>query len=318
MGCPGLTGSPTSSSSSSTTPETGEGISALTLSVCASISVSPSSTESPRRLLHAPTVISSAPWSSGMTTSRASAFTSLIVGRSGGPAQPRPAGSSHHRPIRWYETQLTAVLHDLPAALVYLAVMVVAEQDQVAQLGLSATRPELDVMRLRPAGRPLAARPPTAPVAQAKRAMCGAAYDTRRPPDVDHDRVRHHDTRDCRVASQALHRAGRNRQGVLEVGGGRAGQVPQAVQRGRHRKVRPDPVAAPEAATVQGVERHLAERVRHPLPVAALVPSSKLARQSLEGRFQRRTTLGVEQAFDRVHAVGHLGDAEAPLAVGLF
>src|SRR5579872_349 len=178
MGCPGLTGSPTSSSSSSTTPETGEGISALTLSVCASISVSPSSTESPRRLLHAPTVISSAPWSSGMTTSRTSTLMSLIVGRSGGPAHSRPAGFPHHRPIRWYETQLAAMPDDLPAALMDLAVMVVAEQDEVAQLGLAATCPELDVVRLSPAGRPLAARPPTASVAQAQRATRGSADDT--------------------------------------------------------------------------------------------------------------------------------------------
>src|SRR5690348_2697825 len=69
IGCPGTTWSPTSSSSASTVPATGEGISALTLSVCASISVSPSSTWSPRCLLHAPTVISSAPCRSGITTS---------------------------------------------------------------------------------------------------------------------------------------------------------------------------------------------------------------------------------------------------------
>src|SRR5579872_2845011 len=113
-----------------------------------------------------------------------------------GPAQPRAAGSPHHRPIRWYETQLAAMLDDLPAALVDLAVMVVAEQDQVAELGLAATRPELDVVRLRPAGRPLAARPPTASVAQSQRATCGSADHTRRPADINHDRVRHHDTRD--------------------------------------------------------------------------------------------------------------------------
>ena len=56
-------------------PATGDGISALTLSVCASINVSPSATRSPRCLLQAPTVISSAPWSSGMTTSWTSTLT---------------------------------------------------------------------------------------------------------------------------------------------------------------------------------------------------------------------------------------------------
>ena len=75
---PGVTGSPTLSSSSSTFPVTGDGISALTLSVCASIRVSPSATCSPRFLLQAPTVISSAPWSSGMTTSRTSTVTPLF------------------------------------------------------------------------------------------------------------------------------------------------------------------------------------------------------------------------------------------------
>src|SRR6266581_6809575 len=78
IACPGLTGSPTSSNSSATVPARGEGISALTLSVCASISVSPSATRSPRCLLHAPTVISSAPWRSGITTSRTPVLTDLL------------------------------------------------------------------------------------------------------------------------------------------------------------------------------------------------------------------------------------------------
>src|ERR1700674_2900775 len=78
IGWPGVTGSPTLSSSSSTFPVTGDGISALTLSVCASIRVSPSATRSPFCLLQAPTVISSAPWSSGITTSRNSTVTRLF------------------------------------------------------------------------------------------------------------------------------------------------------------------------------------------------------------------------------------------------
>src|SRR5450759_5910843 len=75
---PGFTGSPTSRRSCSTFPVTGDGISALTLSVCASINVSPSVTCSPWLLLHAPTVISSAPCSSGIRTSRNSTLTSLL------------------------------------------------------------------------------------------------------------------------------------------------------------------------------------------------------------------------------------------------
>src|SRR5258706_119376 len=56
IGCPALTCSPSRTSSSSTVPLTGEGISALTLSVRASTSVSPSSTWSPAFLIQAPDV----------------------------------------------------------------------------------------------------------------------------------------------------------------------------------------------------------------------------------------------------------------------
>src|SRR5260370_16772787 len=71
------------SSRASTVPARGDGISALTLSVWASISVSPSATCSPSCLLQAPTVISSAPCRSGITTSWASTLTYLLSSRHG-------------------------------------------------------------------------------------------------------------------------------------------------------------------------------------------------------------------------------------------
>src|SRR5260370_1520801 len=114
------------SSRASTVPARGDGISALTLSVWASISVSPSATCSPSCLLQAPTVISSAPCRSGITTSWASTLTYLLSSRHGHDVEelgvPVVDSSFGHeqdatRLQRFDELRLTADDHHLPRPL---------------------------------------------------------------------------------------------------------------------------------------------------------------------------------------------------------
>jgi hypothetical protein len=79
-----------------------------------------------------------------------------------------------------------------------------------------------------------------------------------------------------------------------------------------------DAVAPGQPAFIEGVVDELADRVGHPLLVAALVVSAQAGGQRFQRGPERRATLGVENGVDAEHAIAHLADVEtAPCEVGL-
>src|SRR5438067_13404220 len=91
----------------------------------------------------------------------------LIRQTSGGPAlSPTPTGPNH--PLRWDELQPLARHHHLPPAFVDQPVVMPAKRNHLAQVGLPALGPELDVVGVGPADRPVAARPGAGPVPSAE------------------------------------------------------------------------------------------------------------------------------------------------------
>src|SRR5438477_1280585 len=64
----------------------------------------------------------------------------------GGPATFTPPAPGHDRPVGRDELHPLAREHDLVAAFVDQAVMVVAEGDHLAQVGVPAVFPEVDVV----------------------------------------------------------------------------------------------------------------------------------------------------------------------------
>src|SRR5690348_8412672 len=69
-----------------------------------------------------------------------------------------PAAPEHHRGLRRNELDSVSGHHHLPAAFVDEAVVEVAERDQAMGVGLATVLPELEVVGVGPAERPLAAR----------------------------------------------------------------------------------------------------------------------------------------------------------------
>src|ERR671923_1699289 len=77
----------------------------------------------------------------------------------GCPAILAPPAPDHHLAIGRHELQARGGLHDLPPTLMHQAVVVMAQRDHLAQVGLAALAPEIDVVRFRPADRPVTLRP---------------------------------------------------------------------------------------------------------------------------------------------------------------
>ncbi len=72
----------------------------------------------------------------------------------------------------------------LPSTLVHETVVEVAEQDQVAEPGLTAAAPELDVVRICPTHVTITTRPPAAAIPRLQRPPCRRRDHARRTPDV--------------------------------------------------------------------------------------------------------------------------------------
>src|SRR4029077_14281427 len=104
----------------------------------------------------------------------------------------------------------------------------------------------------------------------------------------------------------------------LEVCRRRTHFVLQAFQGRRPVDVRSHPMAPRQRALVHGVVDELADGVVHTLGMDALVVRTSSLGKGLQRRLQRRTTLGVEDAVDGKHAVGHQADVEAPPPVVLL
>ena len=173
-------------------------------------------------------------------------------------------------------------------------------------------------MRTRPVGRPVAAGEPASFVSRFERPAPWRRGHSRRPPDVHHHRVGQQHAGDRAVAREALHRLARDRQPELEVRRRHPNFAFERFERGRHRDVRPDPVAPGQRALVHRVMNQLGVGVVHPLRTRPIV----LRPSPLGQRFQRRlpgsTTLGVDSAVDGVHPVRHHADVQtAALVVSL-
>src|SRR5437660_3850329 len=67
-------------------------------------------------------------------------------GRSGCPTHPRRAGPPPHLMVRRDELDALVCLDHLPSTFMNQAVVVAAERKQLAQVGRTTVRPELDVM----------------------------------------------------------------------------------------------------------------------------------------------------------------------------
>ena len=81
--------------------------------------------------------------------------------------------------------------------------------------------------------------------------------------------------------------------------------------------MRPDAVAPGQPAFVHGVIGQLDQGVGHPLLVAAIVVRSQPLGQRIQGCAQRRTTDGIKDAVDHMHAIREHADVEpAPREVG--
>src|SRR5258708_39923142 len=71
------------------------------------------------------------------------------------PPDRRPAQASHHYPLRRNELEAMRSFHHLPPTLMDAAMMEVAQRNQVGQISRTTSSPELDVMRIGPADRPI-------------------------------------------------------------------------------------------------------------------------------------------------------------------
>src|SRR5207253_11255698 len=76
---------------------------------------------------------------------------------SGRPTHPWRAGPAPHLMVRWDKLDAFVCLDHLPSTYMNQAVVVVAEGKEFAQVGRTTVRPELDVVRLGPVDRPIAA-----------------------------------------------------------------------------------------------------------------------------------------------------------------
>src|SRR5258706_674627 len=108
------------------------------------------------------------------------------------------------------------------------------------------------------AHRPIASWPRTSTVSDLERLALGSGDRSLGPADVDNRRVgAEDDARHRAVARDSLHGLGRDRQGKLHVGCGRAGQAEQSLHRSRDLKVRPlrheAVVKSPHAYVDQGI-----------------------------------------------------------------
>src|ERR1700686_2101651 len=66
------------------------------------------------------------------------------------PADPRPPRPPHDHPIWWHEAKLATHFDYLPPAFMPQPMVKETEKHEVGHIARSASRPELDVMRVRP------------------------------------------------------------------------------------------------------------------------------------------------------------------------
>ena len=140
----------------------------------------------------------------------------------------------------------------------------------------------------------------------------------RRPADVDHHRVRLEDPAQGAVAGQPLHSLARDRHSVIKLGSlhqARAQLALQGFDAGVDVDVGPDPVAPGQRALVEGVVDDLDQGVGPALLGGADVVLTQGFVEAVDGRPQRRRTLGIQKGVQLVHATQLAQVQVAPLVV---
>ena len=105
--------------------------------------------------------------------------------RLGRPAHVGSPGKDRPQLLGWDHMDLVPDPDHLPFLFMHQAVVVVAEENQVVQVGRPTSRPELDVVRSRPAHRPVAAGPAATSIALLQRPPGRRRDGAGGPADVD-------------------------------------------------------------------------------------------------------------------------------------
>ena len=143
--------------------------------------------------------------------------------------------------------------------------VVVAERNHLVDVGPTAIFPEFDVMRLRPARRPVASRPGAGLVPRLDRPPLRRLRRPLGSAHVDHHGVRlEHPVQDP-VAGEALHGLARDRSPARQLRGRSPQLALQALDGGVDGDMGPRTVALRQPAAVEDVMRELGQRVRAPL-----------------------------------------------------
>src|SRR5438876_541550 len=237
---------------------------------------------------------------------------------SGRPAHPRSADPFRNHPVRRNELDSLAGPDHLPPALMNEAMVEVAERKQIGQVALSALRPELDVMGTGPIDRPVIPRRRAGAMPSFEGPPLRRRDRTCRPADIDHHRVRLEDPAQGAVAGQPLHGLARDRRSVIKLGPphqARAQLALQGFDAGVDVDVGPDPVAPGQRALVEGVVDDLDQGVGAALLGGADVVLTQGFVEAVDGRPQRRRTLGIQKGVQLVHATQLAQVQVAPLVV---
>src|SRR5580704_12002696 len=115
--------------------------------------------------------------------------------------------------MRWWDREDPALVgpDHLPAALMDVPVMAIAELDQILEVGVPAVSPVEDVVGVGPRRGTLAARPDAALVADPERGPSRSRGHPERPAHVDHRGIgTEQDPADARVTGEPLHRRRRH------------------------------------------------------------------------------------------------------------
>src|SRR5713101_5601856 len=172
-------------------------------------------------------------------------------------------------------------------------------------------------MRTRPVDGAVATRPAAAAVVGFERPVLSRRDGSRRPTDVDRQRVRFQDPGQGAVAGEALHGFARDRHPGLELRGGRPQLALQAFQGRGDGDVRADPMALGQLALVHGLVDDLGQGVGPALLGRPPVVLAETLGEPVDSGLERGAGFPVEDPAEVVLAV-HLADMEEALFVVLL
>src|SRR5580704_13997863 len=166
--------------------------------------------------------------------------------------------------MRWWDREDPALVgpDHLPAALMDVPVMAIAELDQILEVGVPAVSPVEDVVGVGPRRGTLAARPDAALVAHPERGTSRSRGHPERPAHVDHRGIgTEENPANARVTGEPLHRRRRDRPGELELPTGRPGEPHHGFHRGGELEMGAIRPTLGGEAVVEGMHGELDEAV---------------------------------------------------------